>query len=846
MASVKYIGNLRRRKALLLDYGTDPFTVFLLDYGTDPFEETVYYAYDKLKRRKIGEYGATYPVKYVFDDYGQMADMYTFRGTTDLVDTAMEFDGLALGNMDRTQWDYDAATGLLKSNTDADNNAVEYAYFKNGQLETRTWARDSGAVYTSYGYDTDTRQLETVSYSDSTPTITYGYDRLGRTESVQDGQGYRKFDYTAEGALDTETLKVSENGAVIHVLDYSQDGYGRGDGYGLFFDGSSTPALAVDYGYAAVNGRLQTIESAAGSETTYSKYYYVADSDLVDGHSIAASSGASAFFYDRTVYEANRNLIDRVESGFSNNLDYRGNTETTRKSYYDYTNDDAGRRTARADWYNTGGSVTSENNSFDYNEHNELESADFGADTYTYTFDNIGNRRSTTKNSTPTTYAPDNLNQYDSVGSASFGYDEDGNLETDGSEWIYVWNAENRLKEMRTWHSDGNPVSGDKKLEFAYDYDGRRYSKTVHTYNGSGWDQDYVNTFTWSGNRIIYQESDSDANLAFVWGLEGKPLAMHLLDDGYETTLYYGHDGNKNVVNLARNVTPSMIVYEHRYTYDAFGNETSGSSTFSGYNPFRFSSEYKDSETGLVAYKYRYYKPSWGRWLNRDPIEERGGLNLYGFVGNNSLCRLDYLGLEWKIEVDKLSAYLHNEFVVGSLVGEQFELISYKDEDAYSMDEEVDCGKKEEDCSKTAEEVVWLKLLSTDRGEHDGVTPDPNRQPVVSPMGPLGIFGTRTKSFGYKKYNASFEAVGLNIYECECKCKNGIAEFLVGWFSGKKYYRYEQTSYGITHEEFTDPYYNIKEDTKGSTKWNNIFKEVKNAAENAVEGEFGKMFKSLF
>jgi hypothetical protein len=44
---------------------------------------------------------------------------------------------------------------------------------------------------------------------------------------------------------------------------------------------------------------------------------------------------------------------------------------------------------------------------------------------------------------------------------------------------------------------------------------------------------------------------------------------------------------------------------------------------------------------------YRYYKPELGRWINRDPIEEQGGLNLYGFVGNRATTLGDFLGLSW-------------------------------------------------------------------------------------------------------------------------------------------------------------------------------------------------------
>jgi RHS repeat-associated protein len=40
-----------------------------------------------------------------------------------------------------------------------------------------------------------------------------------------------------------------------------------------------------------------------------------------------------------------------------------------------------------------------------------------------------------------------------------------------------------------------------------------------------------------------------------------------------------------------------------------------------------------------------HYSPSLGRWLSRDPIEERGGLNLYGFVNNDPVNRFDHLGL---------------------------------------------------------------------------------------------------------------------------------------------------------------------------------------------------------
>jgi len=48
---------------------------------------------------------------------------------------------------------------------------------------------------------------------------------------------------------------------------------------------------------------------------------------------------------------------------------------------------------------------------------------------------------------------------------------------------------------------------------------------------------------------------------------------------------------------------------------------------------------------GVHYYAFRHYLPELGRWASRDPIAERGGVNLYGFVGNEPMGRWDVLGL---------------------------------------------------------------------------------------------------------------------------------------------------------------------------------------------------------
>jgi len=59
----------------------------------------------------------------------------------------------------------------------------------------------------------------------------------------------------------------------------------------------------------------------------------------------------------------------------------------------------------------------------------------------------------------------------------------------------------------------------------------------------------------------------------------------------------------------------------------------------------RKSPENRDFPACVAYYGYRYYDPVTGRWPSRDPIGERGGINLYGFVRNNTVALSDFLGL---------------------------------------------------------------------------------------------------------------------------------------------------------------------------------------------------------
>jgi RHS repeat-associated protein len=103
------------------------------------------------------------------------------------------------------------------------------------------------------------------------------------------------------------------------------------------------------------------------------------------------------------------------------------------------------------------------------------------------------------------------------------------------------------------------------------------------------------------------------------------------------------YDGNGNIIGLV-NAADGTLAAE--FEYSPFGETIKATGAAANAQPFGFSTKYTDTETGLCYYGFRYYSPATGRWPNRDPIEEQGGANLYGMVGNDAVNRIDSIGLK--------------------------------------------------------------------------------------------------------------------------------------------------------------------------------------------------------
>ena len=104
--------------------------------------------------------------------------------------------------------------------------------------------------------------------------------------------------------------------------------------------------------------------------------------------------------------------------------------------------------------------------------------------------------------------------------------------------------------------------------------------------------------------------------------------------DGKNVYRYNGHGDVIAVINEEGEVIAS-------YYYDSFGVEVRSAGSIE--NPYRYSGEYVDEESGLIYLRYRYYDPSIGRFISEDPIMD--GLNWYVYGNNNPIMYIDPWGL---------------------------------------------------------------------------------------------------------------------------------------------------------------------------------------------------------
>jgi RHS repeat-associated protein len=196
--------------------------------------------------------------------------------------------------------------------------------------------------------------------------------------------------------------------------------------------------------------------------------------------------------------------------------------------------------------------------------------------------------------------------------------------------FTYTWDSENRLIGVTT--RDDLPASVSRVMvEYAYDHQSRRIASSTAVWTNGSWQAVDSRSFLYDGWNVVKETINHQQPTTnyYTWGLDlsgslqgaggiGGLLAASL--DG--TTALYCYDANGNVGQLVSTDGELLAHYE----FSPFGETIVSTGPLAKSNPFRFSTKWFDNDTGLGYWGYRWYGPGMGRWINKDPLREKGGI----------------------------------------------------------------------------------------------------------------------------------------------------------------------------------------------------------------------------
>lgn len=469
-------------------------------------------------------------------------------------------------------------------------------------LGNLTKVASPNGTYKQSKYDNANR-LSEVDYGTGTnapsDTFTFGYDSASNLTSYSTPSGNTTLAYDNLNRL---TDATEPSGAKIHS-DY--DAVSNRTGLSVTIPNVSSWSLT--YGYDARSNTSQITDN--NGKNTW--YLYNEAGQLAKMYNQETSAGTSTFYDYDAAGHVTRVLVQNA-SGWATVLlryAYDKNGNVTR------VDDDLANKYVL----------------YTYNELNELVKEEYWTNgntvadsTSSYTYDELGNRTSVTKNGTTTNYTYNaEKNRLTTVGSANYSYDSNGNLQSDGTN-TYTWDNANRLKQVQI---------GTSTYGYTYDALGRRVTKIV---NGT-----ITENYHYDGNRVAYVTNATGTILRrFTYDASGRPVYM-----GENGTIYYYHyNAHGDVIKLTDLSGASVADYQ----YDAWGNLTAKTGTLADDNPYRYAGYWYDAETGLYYLHARYYKPDIGRFISQDtyvgdqfrPLTH----NLYSYVAGRPVGYVDPTG----------------------------------------------------------------------------------------------------------------------------------------------------------------------------------------------------------
>jgi RHS repeat-associated protein len=676
-----------------------------VETATDVNGYTLTYDYDNLNRLTQVTYpdGTTSQNVYTILDVTQTKDRQNRWSTfiynaNRLLNTAIDPDnrytsyqrcicgeltGLTDPNGNQTKWSYDIE-GRLVSKTYADSTTESYVYEpSSSRLASFTDAKGQ-VTSTLYNRDDSVQSVNYTNCTISTPSVSYLYDPVYlRITAMTDGTGTTNYTYNAPAAVGSTTLGgdrlASETGPLgtTATINYSYDALGRVTGTSVNGTGSSVGYDSLDrvntatnplgtftYSYVGMTPRVKSVSSTSGPTTNYS--YLTVNQDVRLGEiQNLTHAGVALSKFDYTYNEVGTIASWQQQSDSSTptvwNYQYDGadqllsaiktNTSTSAVlATYVYQYDLAGNRLSEQ--INLGLQSTSSNNLNQVTGHSGVGTMEFAGTLSKPATVTVGGNPAAVDSSNhftgfaPVTNGVNNIpiTAKDFSGNVTTNtiqvtepsgtvggtptYDILGNMTNNGAGQTYEWDAKNEITAIN--YSGAAIENNITRSEFSYD--GLRRRVKIIEKNASGTILS-VKQHVWIIDTIA-EERDASDTVQKRFYAQGVQIGT--------TSYFYTSDHLGSVREL---VDISGTIHA-RYDYDPYGRVT----LIQGVNlaDFQYAGYYEHQTSGLNLTQYRAYDPNTGKWINRDPIAENGGVNLYAYCGNDPIAENDPVGLNPK------------------------------------------------------------------------------------------------------------------------------------------------------------------------------------------------------